>query len=291
MATPPTAAVKKRLLAENSYGKSAIRLVKLTRHRDRNDLAEVTVSVRFEGDFEAAHVAGDNSLILPTDTMKNTVYALAKENSVKPIESFGLVLTDHFLRSNPAVSRVRVFLSERPWERLRVREAPHPSAFSRPGGEKRVACVTRTREDVTIESGLQDLTVLKSAQSGFAGYLRDKYTTLKETQDRILATEVEATWTYARTDIAFRTVGPAVRQTLLETFADHESASVQHTLYAMGEAVLENHPEVTQVRLSLPNKHHLLVELSPFGLENRNEIFVATEEPYGLIEATVRRSP
>lgn len=278
------------MLAENSYGKSGIRLVKVRRRGDRHELKDLTVAVALEGDFESAHTVGDNAAVLPTDTMKNTVYALAKDDPLEEIEAFGLHLSKHFLQNNPPVSRVRISLEEHPWERLTIGGKPHPHAFRRPGGEKRVAWVTRTRESATVQSGIEDLMILKSAQSGFAGYVKDKYTTLKETSDRIFATVVEAAWVYRGTDIAFGQTGQAVRQTLLDTFANHESASVQHTLYAMGEAVLKDHGEVLEVRLSLPNKHHLLVDLSPFRLENRNEIFVATGEPYGLIEATVKRN-
>jgi urate oxidase len=278
------------MLGPNSYGKSGIRLVKLRRREDRDDLMDLTVSVRFEGEFTPAHVAGENTGILPTDTMKNTVYALAKDHPLADIESFGLELARHFLVGNPQVSRVSVAIEEHPWERLTVRERPHAHAFRRAGEETRVAAVARTRETATVEAGVEGLLLLKSRQSAFSGFRRDLYTTLKETRDRVLATSVTARWLYSGTDVAFSTVGRGVRQTLLETFADHDSESVQHTLYAMGQSVLERHAEVEEVRLSLPNKHHLSVDLSPFGLENRNEIFVATEEPYGLIEATVKRN-
>jgi urate oxidase len=277
------------MLAENSYGKSGIRLVKVLRRGERHEFRDVTVAVALEGDFEAAHVAGDNRAVLPTDTMKNAVYSLAQDHLDGAIESFGLFLSGHFLDHNPHVSLARVALFEHPWERLVVGGRPHPHAFRRPGGERRVARVTRTREGAAVEAGLEGLTVAKSSSSTFAGFLRDAYTTLKETHDRILATAIEASWKYAVPgdfDAAFA----GIRQTLCDTFAGHQSASVQHTLYAMGESVLEKHPEVTQVRLSLPNKHHLPVDLSPFGQQNRNEIFAATEEPYGLIEATIRRT-
>ncbi len=278
------------MLGENHYGKSGIRLVKVTRQAGRHDVKDVTVAVRFQGQFEAAHVSGDNTAILPTDTMKNTVYALAKDHLATDLESFGLHLSEHFLTNTPPVSRVRISLSEQTWERLTVRGRPHPHAFVRPGSERRVASVTRTREGVAIESGVEDLMILKSAQSGFAGFVKDKYTTLKETSDRILATVAKATWLYAGADVAFNEAWRSARQALVEAFAEHDSASVQHTLYAMGEAVLKSRSEIAEIRLLLPNKHHVLVDLSPFGLENRNEIFVATEEPYGLIEATVTRS-
>jgi urate oxidase len=277
------------VLAESGYGKSGIRLVKIARVGDRHEFRDVTVSVRLEGDFARAHTDGDNSAVLPTDTMKNTVYALAKDHFDRDIESFGLFLTEHFVRNNPPVARARVEISERPWERLTVEGRPHPHAFSRPGGERRMARVTRTRQGALVESGLEDLVLAKSARSGFAGFLKDGFTTLKETQDRILATAVKASWLYKGAPADFDGAFQGIRRTLLETFAGHDSASVQHTLHAMGEAVLKDHAEVAEVHLSLPNRHHILVDLSPFGLENNNEVFVATEEPFGLIEATLKR--
>jgi urate oxidase len=277
------------MLAEDRYGKSGIRLVKIARRGDRHEFRDVTVAVRLEGDFARAHTDGDNSAVLPTDTMKNTVYALAKDHFDRDIESFGLYLTEHFVRNNPPVARARVELSERPWERLTVEGRPHPHAFSRPGGERRTTRVTRTRQGALVESGLEDLVVAKSGRSAFTGFLKDGFTTLKETDDRILATAVKASWLYTGAPGDFDGAFQGIRRTLLETFAGHDSASVQHTLYAMGEAVLKDHAEVSEVRLSLPNRHHILVDLSPFGLDNDNEVFVATEEPFGLIEATLKR--
>jgi urate oxidase len=277
------------VLGANSYGKSGIRLVKLLRRGDLHEIVDLTVAVRFEGDFAAAHVQGDNANVLPTDTMKNTVYALAKNHPIGSPEAFGLDVSAHFLGASPQVSRVSVTLAEHPWERLAVRERPHPHAFRRAGSETRTALVSRTREAAAVEAGLEDLIVLKSGRSAFSGFCRDPYTTLRETRDRIFATSIAACWRYASVEADFRLLHRGVRQALLETFAEHSSESVQHTLSAMGEAVLERHPEVLEIRLSLPNKHHLPVDLSPFGLANANDVFVATEEPYGLIEATLKR--
>lgn len=268
-------------LAANSYGKSGIRLVQVRRD-GRHDVKDLTVAVRFEGKFEAAHVEGDNADVLPTDTMKNTVYALAKDFTAGEIEDFGLALSEHFLRENPQVSRTEISIEERAWDRI------GETAFQGSSRERRTARVSRRRDSLVVESGLKDLLILKSAQSGFAGFKRDRYTTLNETNDRILATSLTTVWTHAA--VAPRTDRDAVRKTLLDVFAAHRSASVQHTMYAMGEAVLAKHESLSQIRMTMPNKHHLLVDLTPFGLENENEIFVATEEPYGLIEATVTRN-
>jgi len=270
-------------LGANSYGKSGIRLVRIARREGRNDVQDLTVAVRFEGDFAAAHVAGDNADVLPTDTMKNTVYALAKDRGAEEIEDFALALSDHFLGSNAPASRVDVAIEERLWDRLGW------TAFEGSSNERRTARVSGSRRGSTVESGLKDLLILKSAQSGFSGFKRDAYTTLKETTDRILATSLTARWTHSSPAGPFAGSWGAVRQTLLDAFAAHDSASVQHTLYAMGEAALAGHPGLSEIRLTMPNKHHLLVDLSPFGRQNENEVFVATEEPYGLIEATVVR--
>lgn len=273
-------------MAENGYGKQAVRLVTVRRGSDRHELKDVTVAIRFEGDFSAAYTEGDNEGVFPTDTMKNTVYALAAGHPFDDIEDFGLALTDHFLQASPRASTVRVDLTEQPWEPI----ASHPHAFQKAGGERRTAVVTRDREGAKVLAGLENLVVMKTAKSAFEGFPRDRYTTLKETGDRLLATAVRATWRYSRPYVAFGRLWSEVRRVLLEAFAQHDSRSVQHTLYAMGEAVLET-VDVEEIHIAMPNLHHLPVDLTPFGLENRNEIFVATAEPYGLIEGTLRRTP
>ncbi len=278
------------MLGPNSYGKSGIRLVQVARRGDRHEVQDLTVAVRLEGEFGAAHVAGDNAAILPTDTMKNTVYALAAGRAPGPIEVFARDLAGHFVSTHAPVARARVEIVERAWEQLETGGRPHGSAFRRPGGETRLAIATAGRggEDA-IEAGLDDLVILKTSRSGFAGFARDRFTTLRDTDDRLLATALRAVWAYTAADVAFSALRAGIRQTLLDTFAEHDSRSVQHTLYAMGEAVLERHAEVREIRLTMPNLHHLPVDLAPFGLPNENAVFVATEEPYGLIEATVTR--
>jgi urate oxidase len=276
-------------LGANRYGKSGIRLVKLVRQPEQHELKDLTVSIAFEGDFETAHSAGDNSAVLPTDTMKNTVYALAKQHTLEHIEAFGLALGAHFLEGNPQVSRVVVDIRERMWERLEAAGQPAPSTFLGSRAEARTASVDYSRERVSVRSGLDDLLLLKSSQSAFSGFLRDRYTTLRDTEDRILATALTASWLYRESGGNFTRLWGEVRQALLDAFAAHDSRSVQHTLYAMGEAVLERCREVEEIRLTMPNKHHLPVDLAPFGLPNDNDVFVATEAPFGLIEATVIR--
>jgi urate oxidase len=279
------------MLADSAYGKSAIRLVQVRRQGTRHVLTDLTVAVRFEGAYDAAYTDGDNATVLPTDTMKNTVYALAAESPPVDPEALGLRLGRHFLSRNPALRRVRVDLTEHAWRPITIGGRDHGQAFMRRGPDTRTATVQCGRDAVRVGGGVADLVILKSAGSAFAGFPRDEYTTLPETHDRLLATSLTATWQYTDEQVAFGPLFQTVRQTLLEAFAEHESRSVQHTLHAMGQAVLEASEEVSAIRLVMPNKHHLPIDLTPFGLENRHEIFVATETPYGLIEATLTREP
>ena len=277
------------MLAETAYGKSSVRLVKVSRHGDRHDLKDLTVSIRFEGEYDQSYTDGDNTEVLPTDTMKNTVYALAASHSVGEPEVFGRVLAEHFLERNPRLRRVRIDLTEQAWGRIAVGAREHGQAFVRQSAEARSATVQGQGDRITIGAGVKDLVILKSSRSGFTGFLRDAYTTLPDVADRILATALTATWHYRTSDLDFNLTWRAVRNTLLEAFGEHDSRSVQHTLHAMGRAVVDNVDAVTAIRLVMPNKHHLPVDLTPLGLQNRNEIFVPTDEPYGLIEATVMR--
>lgn len=276
-------------MLESAYGKSRVRLVQLTRGDDRHDLRDLTVAIRFQGQYDESYTTGDNSGVLPTDTMKNTVYALAAAAPPAQPETFGLTLARHFLDRNPRLERVGVDLTERPWARIRSSGRDDPHAFVGRGPDARTARVLVDRATTTVSGGVADLVILKSSRSAFTGFIQDNLTTLPETTDRILATSLTATWRYGSTEVDFGPAWDIVRQTLLEAFAAHDSASVQHTMYAMGEAVLARAPDVVDIRLVMPNKHHLPVDLSPFGLENRNEIFVATDEPFGLIEATIAR--
>jgi urate oxidase len=279
------------MLADSAYGKNRVRLVQVTRRGDRHDLADVTVDIRFQGDYDASYLDGQNADVLPTDTMKNTVYALAASERVRAIETFGMRLAERFITCNPRLRRVRIDLAGRGWNRIAVGDRPHGQAFLQTGPEVRTARVLTDREGPTISAGVKDLLILKSGHSSFTGFLRDELTTLPETTDRILATSLRARWTYREAGVDFDASWQAVRKALLETFAEHHSESVQHTLYAMGQAVLDAVDDVVEIRLVMPNKHHLPVDLSRLsGLPNRNEIFVATDEPFGRIEATLVRN-
>jgi urate oxidase len=276
-------------LAWNGYGKAEVRLVKVDRRGARHQLHDLTVDVQLQGEFGDTHTTGDNARVLPTDTMKNTVYALARQGPVDPPEEFGERLARHFLGACPAARRAVLSLAVHRWDRAAVDGADHDHAFVRGTAERRLATVTVDQGGVDVEAGLDGLGLLKTTASRFTGFLRDQYTTLKETDDRILATDLEARWEYARRPADYGPTWRAIRTALVETFANHSSGSVQQTLYAMGEAALARCPEIEQIRLVLPNRHHLPVDLAPFGLENPNEVFVATREPFGRIEAVVAR--
>lgn len=278
------------VLTENSYGKSAIRLVRVVRGPERHELRDLTVDIRFSGVYDSAYSDGDNAAVLPTDTMKNTVYALAKQGALGEPEEFAETLVEHFLGGNPEAREVRVHISERLWHRLDALGSPHPHAFTPSAGGRRHATVTARRDGRLVTGGVADLVLLKTTDSGFAGFRKDRYTTLPETTDRILATTVEATWTYQPVaDIPFATVWRDANRLLRAGFAEAYSPSVQQTIWAMGNAVLAGCAAIASIHLRLPNIHHLPVNLSPFGLDGRGEVFVATEAPFGVIEGTVGR--
>ena len=276
-------------LAANNYGKSRVRLFRVRRWGGRHHVADLTVDVALEGSYQAVHLEGDNATVLPTDTMRNTVYALAKERAVTPVEEFGRRLAWHFLNATEHADRVRIRIAEHGWNRIDVNRRPHEHSFVRGSAERRMAYVSGTRSDVRFQAGIEDLEVLKTTRSAFEGYIKNHFTTLPETKDRIFATVVSARWTYATEPVEWDEAFASVRTAMLETFAGHDSKSVQQTLYAMGAAAIEAVPEMSEIRLSLPNRHHLLFDLSRFGMDNPNEVFVPTTEPYGLIEATVVR--
>lgn len=276
-------------LGPTNYGKSGVRLVKVVRGPERHHLFDLDVAVVLEGDFGAAHIEGDNTDLLATDTMRNTVYALSKDHLTGSVEEFGLKLVEHFLKAGPTVERATVRFTEFSWSRIQVDGREHPHSFIRDAGERRAKVFGDTSGERTVVAGLGNLLVMKTAGSGWEGFFKDRYTTLPDTDDRILATVVDAGWTYASTDLDFDALFFGVRDRILATFTDHYSPSVQNTLYRIGEAVLERFSEIEKIRLSFPNKHHLPHDLSRFGMENNNEIFQPTEEPYGLIEGTVER--
>lgn len=274
-------------LSWNRYGKARVRLVKVRRRREPHELVDVTIDVQLEGAFDAVYLEGDNSSCVATDTMKNAVYALARQDDIVHVEQFAERLASHFA-VQPQVHRVTISATEQPWERVAVAGHLHPHAFRQAGVEQWTTVVSCDGEGTRVTSGLVHLVVLKTTDSGFAGFPRDPLTTLSDTTDRILATSVTASWRY-RIGMQDFAVRDRIRQALIETFAAHASKSVQHTLYAMARTALDVCADISEITIAMPNRHHLLVDLAPFGLDNPNEIFAATNEPYGLIEATVKR--
>jgi urate oxidase len=278
------------VLGPNSYGKAENRLVRIYRDTPRHEIRDLSVSTSLRGDFDAAHTSGDQANVLPTDTQKNTVYAFAREYGVGQIEEFALTLGRHFVDEIEPVDGARVDVDEYAWDRIEVDGGGHDHSFVRRGQEVRTTTVTVERDGrASVVSGLKDLTLLKSTGSEFRGFLADRYTTLEETGDRIMATSLVAGWRYVTSEADWAASYAGVRSILLARFATTHSLALQQTLWEMGRGVLDQHPEVAEVRLSAPNKHHFVVDLSPFGLENPNEVFYAADRPYGLIQASVLR--
>jgi len=277
-------------LGENRYGKSRVRLSRITRHGDHHEFNEWTVQVLLYGDFETSFTEADNSKILPTDTMKNTVYYVARGSKAETIEEFAKELGDYLLNNNPQVSKVTIEVAEKSWERMSVDGSSEQTTFKLGGPEKQTVVAVREKSGPwSITSGIDGLTILKTTKSAFTGYIKDKLTTLKPATDRIFGTCATVTWDYASTAPDYARVRARIVAGLLKEFAAHHSMSVQHTLYDMGKAALDAAPEIARVTLTMPNLHHLLADLSPFGQENPNHIFVPIDEPHGYIEATVER--
>ncbi|MGI9176567.1 MAG: factor-independent urate hydroxylase [Pirellulales bacterium] len=278
-------------IAQQSYGKSLVRLTKVTRHADRHELKEIAVDIVLEGAFEASYLAGDNRCLVATDTMKNTVYALAAGHPLDSIESFAVALADHFIDRNDHVTAATVTIEEASWRRIENEDGlAHPHAFIAGGTARRTCRVRNDRTAPQVEAGVTGLTLVKTTNSAFRDFLRDEFTTLIDADDRIFGTSVEGRWRYAAgSQPGWNAAFTKVCRTLVDVFAAHRSLAVQQTLYDMGRAALAACPEVEEIALEMPNQHRIPLDLTPFGLPNRHEIFVTTSEPYGLIRATLHR--
>ncbi|HWG22027.1 MAG TPA: urate oxidase [Terracidiphilus sp.] len=277
-------------LGENQYGKSRVRLSRITRHGDRHDFQEWSVGVLLRGEFADSFTNADNHNILPTDTMKNTVYSVARESHAATIEEFAKELGDYLLENHGQIDSVSVEIEEKPWKRMIVNDQPEPTTFKLEGPELQTVRATRTRNHSwSIVSGVDGLTILKTTKSAFEGFVRDRLTTLKPASDRILGTCATVRWEYSTSSPPYAAVRTQVITALMKEFAAHHSMSVQHTLFDMGKAALAAAPEIARITLIMPNLHHLLADLSPFGQDNPNHIFVPIDEPHGYIEATVER--
>jgi urate oxidase len=281
------------VLGPNQYGKAETRVVRIYRDTERHEIRDLNVSTSLRGDYSAAHLTGDQANVLPTDSQKNTCFAYAKSRGVGEIEDYALALARHFVDDIAPVSRAHVDVQEYRWERVSVAGVEHPHTFVRAGHELRTAAVTIDSGQAVnaswVIAGIRDLVVLKSTGSEFAGFLTDRYTTLAEATDRILATALTARWRYAGVDVAWGDAFGQVRQILLERFASVHSLALQQTLWEMGSAVLAARDDIAEIRLSAPNKHHFLADLAPFGLDNPGEVFHAADRPYGLIQCAVQR--
>ena len=281
--------MSKIILGKNQYGKAENRVVRIYRDTPRHEIHDVNVSTCLRGDFSAAHLTGDQSEVLPTDTQKQTAYAFAKEKGLKSIEDYGLALARHFVHDVDPVQGARIEIDEYAWERAVVDGAEHDHTWIRKGQEVRTAAITVDAEGEWVVGGLKDMTVLKSTGSEFANFLTDPYTILEPTHDRVMATSLTAQWRFTSTEVDWEATFVGVKTQLVKQFAIVQSLALQQTLFEMGRAVLETYPMIAEVRLAAPNKHHFVYDLAPFGVANDKEVFNADDRPYGFIQATVTR--
>jgi len=277
------------ILGDNQYGKAESRLVRIYRDSARHEIRDINVSTALRGPFAPAHLEGDQSNVLPTDTQKNTAYAFAKSAGVEAIEDFGLTLARHFVHDVEPVEGARIEVEEYAWTRAVIDGEEHDHTWTRTGAETRTAAVTVDASGEYVIGGFKDLVLLKSTGSEFAGFLVDEFTTLDETHDRVMATSLVARWRFTETDLDWDATYAGIKAIMIREFATLQSLALQQTLWHMGRAVLEAYPSIAEIRLSAPNKHHFVVDLEPFTLDNPGEVFYAADRPYGLIQATVTR--
>jgi urate oxidase len=276
-------------LIHQNYGKAAVRILKVLRAGKKHSVKELEVQVMLQGDFQASYTKGDNRFVVATDSMKNTVNVLAKQKLGLETETFGELLGRHFLKTYRHVNRVEITLAEHSWSRISVRNQPHAHSFIEKSKARPFAKISATRGQISVESGIEDLLIMKTTASGFENFLRDEFTTLPETGDRIFATRLKAGWQYRHKPKSYPATNAKILEAMLAVFAGNFSPSVQATLFEMGEAALKTAPEISKISIAMPNKHCLLINLAPFGVENQNELFVPTDEPHGQIEATISR--
>jgi urate oxidase len=276
-------------LLGHRYGKAKVRVLKILRDGPVHRIKDISVATLLSGDFETSYTAGDNTKVVPTDTIKNTINVLAKQDLGDEIERFAAAVCDHFLKRYHQVAEVNVVIEERDWQRMNVDGKAHPHSFIGGASSRSFVEAVATGQSRTIHSGVRDLLILKSTASGFENYPKDEFTTLRETSDRILATSFSARWKFDRLPENCRSANDAIMSSMLKIFAENYSPSAQTTLFQMGEAALTACSEISQINLEMPNKHCLLIDLMPFGMPNKNEVFVPTDEPHGQIEAMVLR--
>ena len=275
------------ILGDNQYGKAENRVVRIVRDTARHEIHDLNVTTAMRGPFGPAYLEGDQSNVLPTDTQKNTAFAFAKSVGIESIEAYGLALARHFVTDVEPIKGARIEIEEFAWQRATVNGVEHDHTWTRSGAETRTAAITVDASGEYVVGGFKDLVILKSTGSEFAGFLTDAYTTLPETHDRVMATSLVAKWRFASADVDWNATYARAKEIMIREFATLQSLALQQTLWHMGRAVLDEIPEIVEVRLTAPNKHHFVVDLSPFGLENPGEVFIAADRPYGLIEAQV----
>lgn len=276
-------------LVRNTYGKGRVRVMRVAKDGERHEVRELSVLTMLEGDFAAAYTEGDNRQVVATDTIKNLTYVVARESFDLPTERYAAKLAERFLERYAHVDRAAVTAHETKWIRMTIQGEEHPYAFVQDANGQPFAEVMATREGVVVRSGIQGFTFLKSTGSGWSRFWRDEFTTLPETEDRICATAMDASWLWSSPPDDYQETNGRILATMLNVFATTYSKGVQDSLYRMGEAVLAAVPEVSSITAACPNKHYLPVNLTPFGQENDNQVFVPTDEPHGQIECTVAR--
>jgi urate oxidase len=277
------------IMGDNQFGKAENRVVRIYRDAPRHEIRDLNVSTALRGPFEPAYTVGDHSSVLTTDAQKNTAFAFAKLHGVGAIEDYGLTLARHFVHEIEPVQGARIEVEEYAWERAVIDGVEHDHTWTRRGPEVRTAAVTVDASGEYVVGGIKDLVILKSTGSEFHGFLKDKYTTLAETHDRVMATSLTARWRFTSTDVDWDTAFTAIKAAIIREYATLHSLALQQTLWTIGHAVLKEFPDIAEMRLSAPNKHHFVVDLAPFGLENPGEVFIAADRPYGLIQVTVTR--
>jgi urate oxidase len=277
------------ILGDNQYGKAENRVVRIVRDTARHEIHDLNVTTAMRGPFQPAYLVGDQSNVLPTDSQKNTAFAFAKSVGIDSIEQYGLALARHFVHDVDPIEGARIEIEEFAWTRAIVDGVEHDHTWTRTGAETRTAAITVDATGEYVIGGFKDLVILKSTGSEFAGFLKDEYTTLPETHDRVMATSLVAKWRFTSTDVDWNAAYPEIKALMIREFATLQSLALQQTLWHMGKAVLEAFPVIAEIRLTAPNKHHFLYDLAPFGLANPGEVFIAADRPYGLIEAQVLR--
>lgn len=277
------------MLSSHSYGASHIPLLRITRRGDRHDLRDLVIGVGVEGDVADAFTRGDNALLLPSDTLRNTAHAIARDETLAEIEHIGMALAGHFMSHQPQFTRVRIDLAEQPWARLPVGGRAQGQAFTTSNSERRTAVVTSNGSRMSVVAGLDDFTIMKTGGAAFEGYLADQFTTVASAPERVLSVTAAASWTYVHDEVPFGVTWHAIRQLLIEAFVEHHSRSAEHTAHAMADMVLASYVDVGDVTVRLRQRSLPLVELEKFGIENGRVLFQPEEAPELTADVTLSR--